>query len=101
MLCGTGSIIIRPNIKMKPYFLQNIVSSPGYRRIIEDKAVGVTMMNLNVPIVSSLTIPLLPIDMQEQFIAFMQQTDKSKLAVQKALDELEILKKSLMQQYFG
>ena len=78
LLCGTGSIIIRPKEKMKPYFLQNIISSPGYKRIIEDKAVGVTMMNLNVPIVSSLTIPLLPIDMQEQFIAFMHQTDKSK-----------------------
>ena len=101
LLCGTGSIIIRPKEKMKPYFLQHIISSPGYKRIIEDKAVGVTMMNLNVPIVSSLTIPLLPIDMQEQFIAFMQQTDKSKLAIQQILDKLELLKKSLMQEYFG
>lgn len=101
LLCGTGSIIIRPKEKMKPYFLQNIISSPGYKRIIEDKAVGVTMMNLNVPIVSSLTIPLLPIDMQEQFIAFMQQTDKSKLEIQKSLEKLETLKKALMQKYFG
>ena len=101
LLCGTGSIIIRPKEKMKPYFLQNIISSPGYKRIIEDKAVGVTMMNLNVPIVSSLTIPLLPIDMQEQFIALMQQTDKSKLTIQQSLDKLELLKKSLKQQYFG
>ena len=42
-----------------------------------------------------------PIALQEQFAAFVEQTDKSKLAVQKALEELEILKKSLMQQYFG
>jgi len=63
--------------------------------------VGVTMLNLNVPIVSSLTIPQLPIPMQEQFIEFKQQTDKLKLAVQEALAELETLKKSLMQQYFG
>jgi len=42
-----------------------------------------------------------PIELQEQFAAFVEQTDKSKLAVQKALEELEILKKSLMQQYFG
>ena len=42
-----------------------------------------------------------PIDLQEQFAAFVEQTDKSKLAVQKALEELETLKKSLMQQYFG
>ena len=38
---------------------------------------------------------------QEQFAAFVAQTDKSKLAVQQGLKELEILKKSLMQQYFG
>ena len=42
-----------------------------------------------------------PIALQEQFAAFVEQTDKSKLAVQKGLQELEILKKSLMQQYFG
>lgn len=101
LLCGTGSMVIRPNEKMKPYFLQNIISTPAYKKIIEDKAVGVTMMNLNVPIVSSLTIPLLPIDLQEQFIEFMHQTDKSKLTVQQSLDRLELLKKALMQEYFG
>ena len=42
-----------------------------------------------------------PLELQEQFAAFVEQTDKSKLAVQKGLEELEILKKSLMQQYFG
>ena len=48
-------------------------------------------------------LPLIcpPIELQEQFAAFVEQTDKSKLAVQKGLQELEILKKSLMQQYFG
>ena len=45
--------------------------------------------------------PYPPIEMQDQFAAFVEQTDKSKLAVQKSLEELEILKKSLMQQYFG
>ena len=81
MLCGTGSMIIRPNTKMKPYFLNNILSSPSYKQVIESKAVGVTMMNINVPIVSSLTIPELPIDLQEEFICFIQQSDKSKFAM--------------------
>lgn len=101
LLCGTGSMIIRPSEKIKPYFLQSIISSPGYRKLIEGKAVGVTMMNLNVPIVSELSFPLLPIDAQETFIAFMHQADKSKFAVQQQLAELETLKKSLMQEYFG
>lgn len=101
LLCGTGSMIIRPNAQMKPYFLQNIISNPAYKKIIEDKAVGVTMMNLNVPIVSALTVPLLPVHMQEQFIDFMGRVSKSKLTIQRSLDKLEILKKALMQQYFG
>ena len=38
---------------------------------------------------------------QDQFAAFVEQTDKSKLAVQQSIDQLETLKKSLMQKYFG
>ncbi len=38
---------------------------------------------------------------QKSFIAFVTQTDKSKLAIQKSLEKLEILKKALMQKYFG
>ena len=56
---------------------------------------------INQGVISNIELFLPPIDLQEQFAAFVEQTDKSKLAVQKALDELEILKKSLMQQYFG
>ncbi len=42
-----------------------------------------------------------PVEQQNQFAAFVEQTDKSKLAIQKSLDWLETLKKSLMQKYFG
>ena len=45
--------------------------------------------------------PYPPMELQEQFAAFVEQVDKSKLAVQEGLEELEILKKSLMQKYFG
>ena len=56
---------------------------------------------INQGVISNIELFLPPIDLQEQFAAFVEQTDKSKLAVQKSLEELEILKKSLMQQYFG
>ena len=49
----------------------------------------------------SLSIELPPMELQEQFAAFIEQTDKSKLAIQQSLDKLELLKKSLMQEYFG
>ena len=42
-----------------------------------------------------------PIERQEQFAAFVEQADKSKVAVQKALDEAQLLFDSLMQKYFG
>ena len=42
-----------------------------------------------------------PLNEQEQFAVFVKQTDKSKLAVQNSIAELEELKKSLMQKYFG
>lgn len=62
---------------------------------------GANIQNLNQQILASLDIPLPPMEMQEQFAAFVAQTDKSKLAVQQSLEKLETLKKSLMQQYFG
>lgn len=42
-----------------------------------------------------------PIELQNQFAAFVKQTDKSKSEVQKSLEKLELLKKALMQKYFG
>lgn len=101
LLCGTGSLIIRPASEMLPYFLQKIISYPTFKEAIEDKAVGVTMMNLNVPIVSNFMIPMLPLEEQSAYLRFVEQTDKSKLAVQQSIDQLETLKKSLMQKYFG
>ena len=62
---------------------------------------GAAQPGINAKKYGSLRIPVPPVAEQEQFAAFVEQTDKSKLAVQKGLQELEILKKSLMQQYFG
>ena len=45
--------------------------------------------------------PFPPLVLQEQFATFVEQTDKSRLAIQQSLDKLETLKKSLMQEYFG
>ena len=96
-LCGTGSMIIRAGNEMRPYFLQNIISSPAYRRIIEDKAVGITMKNINVPIVSELMIPKLPIHLQEQYMELVEQSDKSKFELTQAISRIDDMIKALMQ----
>ena len=51
--------------------------------------------------ISELPIPVVDVHLQEEFSAFAEQVDKSKVAVQKALDETQTLFDSLMQEYFG
>ena len=62
---------------------------------------GSASPHINVGDIKAFAIILPPIELQEQFAAFVEQTDKSKLAVQKALDEAQMLFDSLMQKYFG
>lgn len=57
--------------------------------------------NLSLQNIADLQIPVASMELQEQFAAFVKQTDKSKLAIQQSLDKLELLKKALMQKYFG
>ena len=100
-LCGTGSLLIRTKGEVTADYLQKVISFPTFKKIIEDMAVGQTMPNLNVPIVSSFQIIKPPIDVQRRYYAFVAEVDKSKLAVKQSLEKLETLKKSLMQEYFG
>ena len=51
--------------------------------------------------VEGFKLPLPPIELQNQFADFVKQVDKSKVVVQKALDETKLLFDSLMQKYFG
>ena len=62
---------------------------------------GIGMMHLTKSGMEQTEFIVPPIEEQEVFAAFVEQTDKSKLAVQQSIAELEELKKSLMQQYFG
>ena len=59
------------------------------------------MDGLNLTIVKDLKIPLPPIELQNQFADFVRAVDKSKVAIQKALDKTQMLFDSLMQEYFG
>lgn len=65
------------------------------------KVNGATVKNLNSDLVKSTYIKVPDIEMQEIFADFVKSVDKSKVAVQKALDEAQLLFDSLMQEYFG
>ena len=62
---------------------------------------AVTIPSLTKADLLEIKMPIPPMELQQQFAAFVTQVDKSKLAVQQGLEKLETLKKSLMQQYFG
>ena len=62
---------------------------------------GAAQPGINAKKYGSLQVPVPPMELQEQFAAFVKQTDKSKFEIQKSLEKLETLKKSLMQKYFG
>ena len=80
-------------------YLLRVLKTDSMRERIAGR--GANIQNLNQQILATLEIPTPPMKLQERFAAFVAQVDKSKVEIQKAIDQLEILKKSLMQQYFG
>lgn len=81
LLCGTGSLYIRSNGEVSADYIQKTISHPSFKMRIEDMAVGQTMQNLNVPIVSGFQIPKPTKVQQAQYYDFVDRIDKSKLAV--------------------
>ena len=72
-----------------------------FQAILEAQAPESAQKNINVKILSELKIILPDKGKQDEFVEFIKQIDKSKVAVQKALDEAQLLFDSLMQEYFG
>ena len=62
---------------------------------------GIAMMHLTKSGMEKTEFIVPPLDKQEEFCDFVSQVDKSKLSIQASLDQLETLKESLMQKYFG
>ena len=62
---------------------------------------GANIQNLNQQILSTLLIPIPPLELQNEFAQFVKQVDKLKFEVQKALDDTQMMFDSLMNEYFG
>ena len=102
LLCGTGSMILRPHADVcSSDYLQRVVSFPSFSTSLERQAVGVTMKNLNAKIVGSAVVVLPPLALQQEFAAFVAEVDKSRFIVQQKIEKLQMLYDSLAQEYFG
>ena len=91
-----------PNSKiLNTNFVCHYINCPETLLLASGMVHGQTRSRISSGQLAEIPIFIPPLDLQNQFAAFVEQTDKSKLAVQKSLDKLELLKKALMQKYFG
>ena len=83
------------------YYLSMLLKFEPIKKKLTGISRGVRQANISNKDILNLSVPIPPIELQNQFATFVEQTDKSKLEVQKSLEKLELLKKALMQKYFG
>ena len=91
---------VRPELggDLKGFGLENKI----YIRDQINRTLGITTVkHLTIKATKSLFMRVPPISLQNEFANFIHQVDKSKVAVQKSLDETQKLYDSLMQEYFG
>lgn len=87
--------------KINKYYLSMLLKFEPVKKKLTGISRGVRQANISNKDILNLMVPIPPIELQNQFAAFVEQTDKSKVTVQKALDEAQLLFDSLMQKYFG
>ena len=86
---------------LNPLYVAYFMESPAGKEQFESKNQSAVKAGLNFNSINSLRLMVPPLDDQNAFVDFIKQTDKSKVVVQKALDEAQTLFDSLMQEYFG
>lgn len=72
-----------------------------FQAILEEQAPESAQKNINLKVLSNLEVIVPPIELQQQFAEFVAQVEKAKQVIKQQHEELETLKKSLMQKYFG
>ena len=101
--CNAIDIIIaHPDCeKVNPYYLCTFTNMPHGKKQIVEGTGGAAQQHFNVGKYNKLQLMLPPKELQDKFVEFINQIAKSKAAVQKALDQTQLLFDSLMQEYFG
>ena len=92
-----------PNEKVNAVFLWQLINCKEFRPVIQAISGGSakSMSNISKERLGKIKVICPPRELQDSLIPFVKQLDKSKVVVQKALDEAQTLFDSLMQQYFG
>lgn len=101
--CNAVDVIIaHPDLtKVNPFFLCAYTNLPHGKKQIDEGVGGAAQQHFNVGKYNKMRIILPPLEMQKKYKMFLEQVNKSKLSIKKSLEQVETLKKSLMQKYFG
>ena len=99
---GQRSMLLSPDIyKCTPCFLSMAMNFDSFLGKALGGVSGSASPHINVGDIKALEIIAPPIELQNQFAAFVERVDKQKQTVQQSLEKLELMKKALMQEYFG
>ena len=98
---GRNALMFRYDDRINVKFLYHLLTSEYGQREIQQYVRGAVTKTITKNDARAVLIMVPPIELQNEFEAFVNQVDKSKVAIQKALDETQLLFDSLMQQYFG
>ena len=103
MMVLAGFVIrVRVNDRVLPEFLSAFLNTDFSKKTLSEMCkAAIGQANINAQEMQNIGLYLPPLELQRQFVQFKKQVDKSKVVVQKALDEAQTLFDSLMQQYFG
>lgn len=101
LLCGTGSMIVRPDSQaVSPRYLQQVLSSSAIRHRLEDVSQGVTMSNLNGKILSNLKVRVPTLARQRKLTNKYEAIEQLRLSHRVQLDSFDVLFGSLQNRAF-
>ena len=103
MMVLAGFIIrVRVNERILPEFLSSFLNADFSKQMLLGMCkAAIGQANINAQELQGIELYLPPIVLQREFVDFKTEVSRQKLTIQQSLDKLEMLKKSLMQEYFG
>ena len=93
--------IVRLKKEWEPSFFVSYTMTEQYEHQIQSYLTGTTRKRISRSNLGRIKVPAASSALQQEFAAFVQQVDKLRFATQQQIDKLEMLKKSLLQEYFS
>lgn len=95
-------IRVRINERIRPEVLSAFLNMDFSKRMLIGMCkTAIGQANINAKELQNIDLYIPPIELQDQFVALKNKIDQQKQTVQQSLEKLELLKKALMQEYFG